>query len=441
MTYEDIDFLANMERQFSVKKDDKYGKLVHFQNNRFTPYQRWFQYREGYSYKLVDKFIKKFNPNSLIFDPFVGSGSTLLAARLNNLSSIGMDVNPLSTFISLVENTKYTKEDMDCLNRVIKKIKVQKRDSKYRETNFNLASRYFNSEILQSLLQFRDFYKSINNVHIKNLVKLAWLSIIESSSYMKKEGNGLKRKNRKRLKNRYVEIPIKEWDKEHFPEDKFEFIKGSLIQKLNIMRKDIIDYPISAASSKVINKSSIGDLSMIQDEIGLTIFSPPYVNFFDYFEIHKMELWLGEFIQNREDFRALKKKGMRSNGNAIDSTKIHFKNKNVEHFSKLISTKKLWNKRIPDVINSYFDDMYILLKNIFLKTKQNGKVVIVIGNSAYGGILVPADLLVADIAQTIGFKVNDICITRFLTTSSQQKKKLMGAMNYMRESIVVLTKE
>lgn len=103
--------------------------------------------------------------------------------------------------------------------------------------------------------------------------------------------------------------------------------------------------------------------------------------------------------------------------------------------------KKLWSKRIPDVIAGYFDDMESLLANLFLKTQHNGRVAIVIGNSAYAGIIVPSDLLIAEIGQKIGFSVEKVIVTRHLTTSSQQRKLLTDVKQFMRESIVILRKE
>ena len=65
---------------------------------------------------------------------------------------------------------------------------------------------------------------------------------------------------------------------------------------------------------------------------------------------------------------------------------------------------------------------------------------VVIGNSAYSGVIIPSDILTANIAEGIGFNVENIFITRHLTTSSQQKKDLEPLKNYLRESIVLLKK-
>lgn len=93
------------------------------------------------------------------------------------------------------------------------------------------------------------------------------------------------------------------------------------------------------------------------------------------------------------------------------------------------------------VISGYFDDMESLLIEIYKKTIKNGRVAIVVGNSAYGGVIVPTDLLIAEIGEKIGFSVEEILVTRHLTTSSQQRNKLEPVIDYLRESIVILKKE
>ena len=141
----------------------------------------------------------------------------------------------------------------------------------------------------------------------------------------------------------------------------------------------------------------------IEDDFELTIFSPPYVNFFDYFEIHKTELWLGEFILNREELKNLKKLGLRSNSGSIVSKKIIHSNTSVDHLTDIISTKKIWSNKIPEVIAGYFDDMESLLIEIHKKTMAGGRVAIVVGNSCYGGVIIPSDLILAKYASEKGF--------------------------------------
>ena len=51
-----------------------------------SPIHKWFTYPAGYSHKLVEAKIRgnALNGDSLIADPFLGTGTTSLAARIDN---------------------------------------------------------------------------------------------------------------------------------------------------------------------------------------------------------------------------------------------------------------------------------------------------------------------------------------------------------------------
>ena len=140
------------------------------------------------------------------FDPFSGSGTTLLASRIADLNSFGIDVNPISVLVAKVENEQYTSEDIIQIEEESKKLTDIEKSKENFQTSFNLANKVFNQEILQALLQFKQHIKAIQYEKTKEVLFVAWLSIIEDVSNIKKEGNGIKYKNRKRTPNGYINI-------------------------------------------------------------------------------------------------------------------------------------------------------------------------------------------------------------------------------------------
>lgn len=418
-----------------------FGNQVHFQNAYQTPVQRWFPYREGYSTRLVNAFIKELKIIGNVFDPFSGSGTTLLASRHNNLSSFGIDVNPISVLVAKVENEKYNNSDIQNFNSEIKKLQSISKSNEVFQTSFDLADKVFNSEILQALLRLKFHIRKIENEKTKNVFFVAWLAIIEDVSNIKKEGNGIKYKNRKRTLSGYINIDKEVWEKQVFPVDKFSFVKTKLIKHLEIISEDIKNnFGICEKQPKIFKGSCLEFDKLFPDEIQFTFFSPPYCNCFDYFEIHKVELWLGDFVKEKKEFRLLRNTGFRSNTNSLNHKPIVYKNENLENLISLFDSDKLWNTRIPSVVRGYFDDTHALLNKLYQQTIGGGYVGVVVGNSAYSGVIIPSDVLVADIAKEIGFKVKSVFVTRHLTTSSQQKQELEILKSYLRESIVLLEK-
>ena len=403
--------------------------------------QRWYPYREGYSLDLVTSYLTELNVTGVTFDPFCGSGTTLLASRIRDLKSFGIDINPISVLVSKVENEQYGNNEIQLLMHTIQQIKDLSIPMDELSTNFNLAEKIFNRNILQGLLSVRKYIKTIENERMRNLVFVAWLSIIEKVSNIKKEGNGIKYKNRKRTSLGYIDIEKDEWEKSYFPVDKFEFVKCAMTQQLEIILNDLNNkYGHSVIKPEVFNGSCLEFDQFFNDEIEFTFFSPPYCNCFDYFEIHKVELWLGDFVTSHRDLKKLRSQGFRSNTNSLDHKPVTYKNEHIESLIALFDSENLWSKKIPDVVRGYFDDFHTLLLKLYKRTKRAGSIGIVVGNSAYSGVIIPTDILIAQIAREIGFEIKNISVARHLTTSSQQKIKLESLNYYLRESVVLLQK-
>jgi len=62
-----------------------------------------------------------------------------------------------------------------------------------------------------------------------------------------------------------------------------------------------------------------------------------------------------------------------------------------------------------------------------------------VGNSAYGGVIIPTDSLIARLALDAGFDHAAVVPVRHLTVAPQQRNGLRGREDFMRESVVVLS--
>ena len=174
---------------------------------------------------------------------------------------------------------------------------------------------------------------------------LAYLSIIEDASIRVKDGNGLKlKKNKKQIENIY---------------DYF-------LSKCNKMLHDIATTTYSNETNHLVYNSSIlidKTLESLADKkVGISIFSPPYANCFDYCEVYKLEFWLGGFVDSYKGFAKYRSIAMRSHVNSKFNHTIQNKIPDVDSIANLISTYNIWNKNIPDMLRGYFDDMFEILQ-------------------------------------------------------------------------------
>lgn len=76
----------------------KYSKAAAgtFALNKGEPIHRWYSYLEGYSSRLIDDLIKEIGAANIsaIYDPFCGTGTTVLVASQKGINSYYSETNP-----------------------------------------------------------------------------------------------------------------------------------------------------------------------------------------------------------------------------------------------------------------------------------------------------------------------------------------------------------
>jgi hypothetical protein len=92
--------------------------------------------------------------------------------------------------------------------------------------------------------------------------------------------------------------------------------------------------------------------------------------------------------------------------------------------AKIVSTIKnseasLWNRNIPMMIHNYFSDMEEIFRECY-RVAANGTIMwFIVSTSAYAGIEIPVDLLLADLVTKCGWELEGVNALRNLRTSSQ----------------------
>ena len=399
---------------------NKYKTLVNFKTNLNQPRHSWFDVKEGYSTVLVNNILSdlKINKNDgYILDPFSGSGTTVLASSMLGYKSIGIEVNPFLYHLSKNKCISYSSNLNVLKNKFIKCDFKNHNASKVPE--LSISKKLFKNQ-LKEILKIKNWIEKIKDKKSKELFFCAFLCSLDKASYAKKDGNGLKYPKNKIPKN-FKQVFIKNLEK--FLED---------IKSTKIKNKPII---FLGNNLDVLKQDNFK--KKYKNKIALCLFSPPYANCFDYTEVYKTELWFGDFVKEYKDLKDLRNKTLSSHLNKTFS-KVSIL-REITPFVNIIKMKKLWSKKIIDMIINYFFEMNLLLSMFYKLLSKNGKCVIVVGNSAYGNIAIPTDDILRKLAKKIGFKKNYIIKARKLGTSSQQYKKVDDPKK-LRESLVILSK-
>lgn len=415
-----------MREKLNVDFDLNNTGVSNADDTRSLPRHRWYFYKEGFSPELVKKAIKEtgLKENDIVLDPFNGSGTVTLTAANEGIKSIGFEVNPFTNFLSTTKTHSLSKSTF---NKLAEKtlLECSEGASSFLHTYSTFTDNGMNDKYLFNkdvLTAFCGGHSSLNCGNSKgaNLVRLALISAIMRNSNAKKDGKCLRYKNN--------------WEKLGYNKDTF---MNSLEKEFQIIGEDLTENIKTTPIIK--NGDSRVLIDKLQDNFKLCITSPPYLNTFDYTDIYRPELFLGGFINTSEELRKLRYKTVRShiqvnwNGPQIPDFGSVFN----DAYNKILKNKEsLMHVRIPEMIVAYFEDMKKVLQSLRLKAGKNASLWIVVSTSAYANVHIPVDLILADIADQVGWKLKEIGVLRDIV---KRKTKYSPDIDKLRESVVILT--
>lgn len=385
---------------------NEYGS---FKDSRRSPVHRWFEYPAGYSYKLVEAMIRKYKlgPDSLIVDPFLGSGTTTLAASSAGITSIGVEAHK---FVAWVAKTKCsTWNDRQLLqeyNQLLETLACNKRTNNVEYPA--LIYKCFTKDALNTLTNIKC---TIDNMKPKpmNFFKLALVATLRNASIA---GTGWP----------YI-APTEHGRKSTRPDALIEFKK-----RCQLMLSDIQKTTLSAPA-KVITGDSRCLSSYVDRNVDLIVTSPPYLNNYDYADRTRFETYFlgmysdwGDITKNVRDrlmtAATTQVTVSRDSEKATMPTVREFSLSVYKEISQLIlrmssmKETKPGKKRYDLMTGGYFEDLSKTLVEMNRVIGTGGRAVIVLGDSAPYGVHVPTDILIGRIAKAVGFKTYRIDVLR-----------------------------
>ena len=411
---------------------------MQFDKNKNVFVHRWYPFVEGYSKEFIEDILGElpFVPTCAL-EPFCGSGTTPVELQNHGIKCYSFEVSPFMHLLSIVKLVRkynvdtfehYVKavtKKLSYTNRNIRRIEslpfgdtIVKRDQS-KKWNFHAPA-------IDGILDIRHAIRTIvDNDDYKNLFTIALASIIVQASNMFRNGKCLSYK--------------KGWENRIFSRKE---IHNFFLDKLNSIFAEDIRF-ISNQNPSVHNSEIcyLGDvrkhLDQVPDgEVDLIITSPPYLNSRDYTDIYMLELKVLQLINSREELRELRKHTLRSHVQIPYDKILPIENERLRNSLLEMSNKELntWNSDIINMICAYFEDIQFLFSEFAKKMHKGGVIYFNVANSAYYGVEIPVDYIIADIAESCGFKVREIRKARDLKTSPQQSDKI----GKLRESVIII---
>lgn len=390
---------------------------------------RWYFYKEGFSPFLVEKAIEQtgLKKEDIILDPFNGGGTTTLTSSLGGYKSIGLEVNPFTSFIAKTKNKNAELRLFNDWKEKLLNIEINKKSNLLGFSTFSEKDGkdkwLFNDSILNTFeSQWQALKNSNTHDDLREIFKLAMISSAIENCNARRDGKCFRYK---------TNWESKEYSKDNYIESlsaKLEKIKSDLTESTVINEPTIIneDCRIALKSKKL-------------PFFKLCVTSPPYLNTFDYTDIYRPELFLGKFINTGKDLYNLRMRTVRSHVQAkwkkpLKSDFGMLYQQSINHVLK--NKDSLMNPKIPLMIQAYFEDMYNILESLKHKAEKDAQLWLVVSNSAYADMEIPVDLIIGDIGSKLGWYLKEIGVLRYI---NKRQTRHSPTIKELRESVIIFS--
>ena len=408
-------------------------KTVSYQGNRNVPGFRWMKYKEGFSRELVSSLIDEYEPETVL-DPFAGMCTAPLVAAGLGKDAMGIEIMPVGilagTGIAQAANgvsaMAFEREARALLERLKNRPTAP---AKFAFPHVRITENAFPQRSEQEIAKARQHIDRVDNPPVRTLLNLACMSVLEESSYTRKDGQYL------RWDHRSGRLHAKE-HMGHVPSFKYALASrlGEIVQDFDTLKGWYGGgYPdlLPGSSLELLRKIPTGKFDMV-------ITSPPYANRYDYTRTYALELaWLG---YGQQDFAELRQRML--SATVENKTKLEWLRKVysddcgvVSHASRMYDGSavhevldilhdrigELSNKHVIRLIEGYFFEMAVIVAELGRVVRPGGVVIMVNDNVQYHGEEIPVDFILSDYAEQSGFACTDIwMLPRGKGNSSQQ---------------------
>lgn len=340
--------------------------------------------------QIAERLIQTYGQKAkLLFDPYCGTGTSLVEANLKNINAIGTDLNPLARLISKAKTTKLNLQSLDLFIRDFNDFIFQVHFNSIRKSsvvpNFDNINFWFKKNTIVDLATVKQYINSIQDGDIKDFFKVALSETVREASLTRNGEFKLYKMSEKQINK--------------FEPDVFGLMFGKLLRNRNGYVKFDEELPIGVHANIFDFNSSeeIPDDTIPDNVVDIVVTSPPYGD-------SRTTVAYGQFsrLSNQWlDFKDANQVDKKLMGGIKVQEISKFDIKILDNVIKKINS--IDTDRTKDVV-SFYVDLFSSIKNVSKKIKKNGIVCYVVGNRKVKGTILPTDEIIVKMFEANGFK-------------------------------------
>ncbi len=381
--------------------------------------------------QIAGKILDLFGQDAkLIFDPYSGTGTSLVEGTIRGINVVGTDLNPLARLIAKAKVSLPDLELIDKHTAQLNKLVASYKPSLTTPLIIDGISRldfWFKESVIEKLYFLREFIKSIKDEIVRLFFQVAFSETVRESSNTRNEEFKL---------YRYSKEKLAKFDPQVFV---------IMLQKLQRNRLGLEKYLAIIHKLKNHPTTSIYSFNTVENipenyispkGVDMVVTSPPYgdshttVAYGQYSRLSAA--WLG-----LEEAEKIDKKLMggviSKNPSKISSATMNFA---IEQISKEDE------KRALEVLAFYLD-LQASIFNVAKVIKPLGYACYVVGNRKVKGVVLPTDIAIKDFFESCGFSytntfVRSIPNKRMPSKNSPTNETGVSDSTMTKEYIVVM---
>ncbi len=453
-----------------LEETDRFSRqLVSFQSSKTEMLHGWISYREGFSAELVERLLAEFGvaPGDSILDPFAGSCTTLLTAKMLGIDAVGIELLP-NSHLAWEAKSRAFDYDLNELARIRDLLRTSlppPADISF--PHLTITESAFPAETEHDLMAYTRWIETLPfSDSARLLCRLALMSILEKVSYTRKDGQylrwdsrALKASQRNAERVRRGLEPVKGIDKGDLPtvREAFTSAFGKMVDDVARLQRQI-----PPSSQQTLLKGNVLTTlpTLPVDQFAAAITSPPYANRYDYTRTYALELaYLGvgdEIFRLRQTLLSCtvesrsKAEELREFYASIgqesrwqDIVRVIQGNAALREINGALALRNqrgdINNAGVLTMIDQYFTELTFVYAELFRTCRRGAYVAFVNDNVRYAGEIIPVDLLSTELAEGIGFEPVKVYVLPQRKGNSSQQMGKFGRVA-LRKSITIWRK-